>query len=82
MTIGLTSIRIEAVVAHCKVLSRHLRTGTEENHETILRSNRCLGRGWKQICFDCRSEAFQSNRFCALFRGEEATGIWDKSTYR
>jgi len=56
-------------MAYFKVLSRHLRTGTEENHETILRNNRCLGRDSKQICFYCRSEAFQSNRFCARFWG-------------
>jgi hypothetical protein len=30
-----------------KLLSRHLCTGSEENHETILRNNRCLGRDWK-----------------------------------
>lgn len=29
-------------MAYCKVLSRHLPTGTEEIHETTLRNNPCL----------------------------------------
>ena len=50
-------------MAYCKVLSRHLRTGTEEKQETIFRNNRCLARDWKLICFDLGQKHYSPTDF-------------------
>jgi hypothetical protein len=40
---------MEAVVAYCKVLSRYLRKGTEENYKRHPSEQPVSGRDWKQV---------------------------------